>query len=285
VIHLHNAHHFGPELAAAAFAVSEGRPLVNSIHDRVGEHLHPDVLELPWSYVVYASDYLQGALPTSAPSTVMRLGVDVDVFSPAGESDSQLCALERPVLFHPARLLRWKGVEVGLSAFIRLRRHLGHGTLVMCGSEDVVADLDDLRLLRSELEERATRAGIASSVRFMAFSREQIATAYRAADLVWYPTLDEEPLGLVPIEAMACGTPVIVTASGGMRETVRDGCGLVVDRGDAEALATAALRVLTDRAMHTQLGVVGRARAVDRHDVRDNVRCLKLLYSDLAAAA
>jgi glycogen synthase len=285
VIHLHNAHHFGPELAAAAFAAADGRPLVNSVHDRVGDHLHLTVLDLPWRRVVYASSFLLRALPTPNPSVVIRLGVDLDVFAPDGDRAPELCALERPVVFHPARLLRWKGVEVGLAAFIRLRRMLGRGTLVMCGSEDVIADVDDVRDLRSELEGRARHAGVGDHVRFMEFPRDRIAAAYRAADLVWYPTLDEEPLGLVPLEAIACGTPVVVTASGGMLETIGDGrCGVVVERGDVDALTAAAYRVLTDRAFRAALVAAGRARAVSSHDVRDNVRRLQELYAELAAA-
>jgi glycosyltransferase involved in cell wall biosynthesis len=162
---------------------------------------------------------------------------------------------------------------------------IGRGTLVMCGSEDEVADVDDVRDLRTELEGRARHAGVGDHVRFMEFPRDRIAAAYRAADLVWYPTLDEEPLGLVPLEAIACGTPVVVTASGGMLETIGDGrCGVVVERGDVDALTAAAYRVLTDRAFRAALVAAGRARAVSSHDVRDNVRRLQELYAELAAA-
>jgi D-inositol-3-phosphate glycosyltransferase len=96
----------------------------------------------------------------------------------------------------------------------------------------------------------------------MSFDRQRIPDAYRAADLIWYPTIDDEPLGLVPLEAMACGVPLVVSRSGGMRETVDDGeTGLVVPRDDADALAAAAVKVLSDRTLRSSLVHNGLARA------------------------
>jgi glycosyltransferase involved in cell wall biosynthesis len=88
--------------------------------------------------------------------------------------------------------------------------------------------------------------------------------AYRGADLVWYPTIDEEPFGLVPLEAMAVGTPLVVLDSGGMRETVTDGQnGLVVPKGDATRLCEAAASLLRDETLRRRLVAAGRRRSRD----------------------
>jgi glycosyltransferase involved in cell wall biosynthesis len=261
LVHVHNAHHYGPEIARACLDLATV-PVINAVHDRVGEHLYPYVLDWPWAMVIFVSDYLRGALPTNRPSAVRWLGIELDTFRMDGPRDHRLDQLDRPVIFHPARLLRWKGVECSVRAFGRLHATLG-GSLVLCASENIVDDPYEVATLRRELVTMAESLGVGDAVHFMSFDRHRIPDAYRATDLIWYPTIDDEPLGLVPLEAMACGVPLVVSRSGGMRETVDDGeTGLVVPRDDAEALATAATKVLSDVALRSSLVGNGLARAV-----------------------
>jgi glycosyltransferase involved in cell wall biosynthesis len=260
LVHVHNAHHYGPELARALLDRA-AVPVLNGVHDRVGEYLYPDVLDWPWDLVVYVSRYLRAALPTRRPAAVRWLGIELDTFRPDGPRDPRLERLPGPVVFHPARLLRWKGVECGVRAFARVHRELG-GALVLCASDDIVDDPREVAAFRRELGELAGQLGVGDAVHFMSFDRLRIADAYRAADLIWYPTIDDEPLGLVPMEAMACGVPVVVSRSGGMTETVVAGeTGLVVPRDDAGALAAAARAILTDAALRAALVRGGRARS------------------------
>jgi glycosyltransferase involved in cell wall biosynthesis len=279
VVHVHNAHHFGPELARACIDAG-AETLVNGVHDRVGERLCPSVLDWEWDLIIYASDYLRAALPSDRTFAVRWLGISRDVFRPAGPVDARLADLPRPVIFHPARLLRWKGVECGLRAFARLFPSLG-GTLILCASDDITDDPAEIRAFRAELTQIAQDLGVAKAVRFMSFARDRIADAYRASDLIWYPTIDEEPLGLVPPEAMATGVPVVVSRSGGMRETVLDGeTGLIVERDDDEGLAQAALRVLSDPRLRARLVAGGQARAA----LFDNRQYVEWLVDQYASA-
>jgi glycosyltransferase involved in cell wall biosynthesis len=262
IVHLHNAHHFAPELASAVFSVAGKRSCFNSVHDRVGEHLFPGVLELPWAYVLYASHYLRDVLPSSRPSTVEWLGIDLRVFKREGPISGKLAQFERPIIFHPARLLRWKGVEIGLRAFSAVRETIGKGTLVLCASRKIVDGEDEVSRFRFELERQISSASLGPHVKFLDFAREAMPAAYRAADLIWYPTTDEEPLGLVPIEAMACGKAPIVTASGGMKETVEDfQTGLVVPKCDPGRLAFAALQLLADESFRNRLNRAAECHA------------------------
>jgi glycosyltransferase involved in cell wall biosynthesis len=278
LVHAHNAHHFAPELALALFDETGEASLVNSVHDRVGEHVYPSVLAFPWSHTLYASHYLSRCLPSPTPSTVLWLGIDLTSFGLRNDCDERFADLERPIIFHPARLLRWKGVEVGLHAFVQLRKQLGSGTLILCASERIVDDPADVRHLRNALETTARAAGIDHRVIFLEFTRADIGAAYRASDLVWYPTIDEEPLGLVPIEAMASGVPLVVTASGGMLETVEhQQTGWVVPKGDVSALASAAKLLLTDVALRGRLTMAARAKA-RMFDIRAYVHALERVY-------
>ncbi len=86
---------------------------------------------------------------------------------------------------------------------------------------------------------------------------EALVDAYNRAALVAYAPV-REPLGLVPLEAMACGTPVVGVKEGGVAETVQHGeTGILVER-DAEAFAQACLRLLDDEALAHRLGLQGR---------------------------
>lgn len=281
IIHAHNLMHFAPELAEALITRDEGRPIVSSVHDRVGEHLFPEVISLPWAHTLFASHYLRERLPRCTPSTVRWLGIELNRFGRQGVRDGRFAGMEHPIIFHPARLLRWKGVEIGLEAFGILRRRLGRGTLVLCASEYSATDHREIPLLRRELTCRARELGVSAHLRFLEFTQSEMPSAYRASDLVWYPTVDEEALGLVPIEAMASGVPVVVSDSGGMRETVlSDLTGLVVPKGDVAALAAAAERLLLNAALRRRLVENGLSRARD-FDNRDYVDDLLTLYQSV----
>jgi glycosyltransferase involved in cell wall biosynthesis len=282
-IHMHNGHHFAPELALSLFMQIRRTPLINGVHDRVGEHQFEQVMDYSWDHVLYASYYLKKSIPTQNIASVLWLGIDLTDFSPKGPTDPRVASLERPIVFHPARLLRWKGIEVGLRAFLELRRRIGSGTLVLCSSENVVDDQSHVSAFRRELITLSQKAQIADAVHFFAFDRSEIASAYRASDLVWYPTIDDEPFGLVPLEAMACAIPLIVSRSGGMVETVIDGkTGLIVDKNDHNALSDAAMFLLTDETMRTRMVKQGQEH-VRVFDADSYVNHLERLYREVSA--
>jgi glycosyltransferase involved in cell wall biosynthesis len=277
LIHLHNAHHFAPELAYSFFEITK-IPLINSIHDRVGEHIYFNVLSYPWSHLVYASQYLFDTIPTDNQGTVLRLGIDLSSFSSEGDIDERFSQFEEPIIFHPARLLKWKGVEVGLKAFILIRKHINKGTLVLCDSKNIVDDPVKTLYLKSALILEAKNAGIEDNLKFLTFDKSKIAQAYRASDFIWYPTIDEEPFGLVPLEAMACGIPLIVSNSGGMKETVRSNYnGIIVPKNDPKALAESVLTLLSDKNLSNFITKNGK-EVVQEYDIGSYVSKLEKIY-------
>lgn len=91
--------------------------------------------------------------------------------------------------------------------------------------------------------------------------RRQMPQFWNSVDIAVVPSLSEA-FGLVALEAMACGVPVIASAVGGLREIVIDGqCGLLVPPGDAAALARALFILLTDEPMRARLSASARLRA------------------------
>lgn len=282
VVHFHNAHHFGPEMAVAAMALSPVAATVNTAHDHTGNFVCPTSLEVGWSSVLYVSSFLSRALPSSRPSTVLPLGVDLELFRPCAAPHRDMEGFETPRIFHPARLLRWKGVADSVAAFSMLRQRLGRGSLVLCGSTNIVDDSAEVSLLRAELQADADAAGWGEHLHFIAPSYAEMPAAYAASDLVWYPTREDEPFGLVPLEANACGRPVVVTESGGMAETVSHGVsGLRVGKGHPSELAEASFHILTRSELRERLVAGGLAKA-EEFSLERHVEALIEHYSSLS---
>ena len=248
LIHCHNAHLYTGILADLAFSQFGRLSLINTVHDHFGHDLRVDVLQRNWNRLIYASDFVRTCLPSQLTSVTLHLGIDLKRFTPNGPGEPRLMHLERPIIYHPGRLLPWKGAEIGLDAFIRLRKWLGRGTLVLTNSDAAGVETSIPQELKQKLQDKAALAGISDRIFFIDAKYPDVPAAMRSSDLIWYPTTGEEPYGLTPLEAMACGVPVIVSDSGGMVETSVPGItSLIVPRGDSHALADAAYSLLTNQ--------------------------------------
>ena len=105
-----------------------------------------------------------------------------------------------------------------------------------------------------ELEELAAELGVADRVEFGRRPRAELPAAYAAADVALFPVRWAEPWGLVPLEAMAVGRPVVATGTGGSGEYLEHerNC-LRFAPGDHRALADAVQRLAGDRALRSRL--------------------------------
>ncbi|MBI5433250.1 MAG: glycosyltransferase family 4 protein [Planctomycetes bacterium] len=155
-----------------------------------------------------------------------------------------------PVLFTPARLaLPDKGVDFLLSALGKLARPF---RAVIAGAGPAEA----------WLRTKAREEGLAERVRFTGWQdAASIEWLYAHATAIAFPSVWDEPFGLVGIEAMAHAKPVVAFDVGGVREWLVEGeTGFAVARRDTDAFARALERVLDDSALATRLGRAGRAR-------------------------
>jgi glycosyltransferase involved in cell wall biosynthesis len=144
-----------------------------------------------------------------------------------------------------------KGIATAVEALSRLPM----ATLTIDGDGD--------RRHRSELQKLAERAGVSERVRFCASEPAAVPDAYASADAVVFPVRWQEPWGLVPLEAMATGRPVLAArAGGGAAEYLRDGdnC-LQFEPGDADGLAAALERLAEDAGLRGRLVREGRLTA------------------------
>ncbi|WP_051865914.1 glycosyltransferase [Streptomyces griseus] len=190
--------------------------------------------------------------------TVVPCGVDTDRFTPRGPV--------APRGTHPYRLLQCgrlvprKGGAVSVAALTLLP---GAELVVVGGPRPHLLDDDpEVRRLRALAHE----AGVAHRVHFTGgLPSDRIPALLRSADVVVCPA-DYEPFGIVPLEAMACGRPVVASAVGGQLDTVADpGTGRLVPPRDPEALARAVGDLLADPAAREACGVAGRRRVLSRY--------------------
>lgn len=250
----------GLPLSLIARARRAGVPAVGVVHD---------------GWLVYG--------PRVDPVTRLLRGVPLRRLSDAGEwTFNSAAARDRTLREH--RLARTSVLSPGLdlAAWPEAPEQPWAGRLLCVGriepakglavAVDAVARLDGatLRIVGAgdarhlaDLEARAAELDLGERVRFPGpVSRSALPAVYAAADAVLFPVTWEEPFGLVPLEAMAVGRPVVATATGGATEYLSDEANaLVVAPGDPEALASALRRLATDGTLRARLRVGGFATA------------------------
>ncbi|WP_375400388.1 glycogen synthase [uncultured Amnibacterium sp.] len=233
------------EHADAVIAVSRGMgdDILRSYPGVDPERLH----------VVYNGIDLAAWRPNVDPDLVRSLGVDPD----------------RPTIIFVGRITRQKGLPYLLRAAERLPADV---QLVLCaGAPDTPEIMAEVSGLVADLQ--ATRGGVVWIERIL--PRRELTALLTAADVFVCPSV-YEPLGIVNLEAMACGTAVVGTATGGIPEVIvdgetgrlvpidqlTDGTGTPLDPERFVAdLADALTETVSDRAAATRLGAAGRQRA------------------------
>ncbi|GII86729.1 glycosyl transferase [Sphaerisporangium siamense] len=182
--------------------------------------------------------------------TVVPCGVDLGLFRP----DEAITHSEPGVrILSIGRLVPRKGVDTVIEALC----HVPGARLVIAGGEPGDEDTPRLRAL-------AAARGLATRVRLAgAVAREDVPALMRSAQVVvtvpWY-----EPFGMVPVEAMACGVPVVASAVGGHLDTV-SGCGMLVPPRRPRLLAAVLRDLLARPELRAALGASGVRRARSRY--------------------
>ena len=218
---------------------------------------------------IEASELLRLYDADPAKLSIVPCGVDTDVFRPIRQVDAREALgrdqCERLMLF-VGRIEQIKGIDVLLDAlgllFKRRPDLRGNVCLVVVGGAldpgDDAPETEKIQELRRLVHEHRME----DSVDFIgSIDQPRLALWYSAADLCAVPSLTES-FGLVALEAMACGTPVVATRVGGLQTVVEDGeSGLLVPPGDHAALAEAIEQVLMDHRLRIHLAHGARDRA------------------------
>jgi glycosyltransferase involved in cell wall biosynthesis len=168
-----------------------------------------------------------------------------------------------------------KRMDVCIRALAGARSEGANVALVICGNGEQ----------RGELETLASSLGIASGVRFLG-TRSDVASVLRACD-VFCHAAPWEPFGIVAIEAMAVGLPIVVPDSGGIREILENGeGGLLYAALDHQALGQAMVRLAEDHSLRKSMAAAGRRVVEERFSVQHYLSNLYQAYGiDVARRA
>ncbi|MDH0868156.1 glycosyltransferase family 1 protein [Mitsuaria sp. GD03876] len=244
---------------------------VRRLHQKDADRFPPERIELE-SRIAREADCVVAECPQDAADLIAHCGappdriaqvpcgVDLDEFGPGDKLQARR-RLHLPedefIVLQLGRLVPRKGVDNVIRAAAALRQIPGRSfRLLIVGGESTVPDETRTPEI-GRLRRIAQEAGGEANVTFVGRrDRDQLRDYYRAADVFvttpWY-----EPFGITPLEAMACGTPVIGAEVGGIQHTVVDGLtGYLVPPEDPQTLA---LR-LDDLRSHPEIGrLMGRA--------------------------
>lgn len=205
---------------------------------------------------------------------VIPYGIDVNAFSSAEGIDSLAVKARfgKRLVLAMGRMVSYKGFEYLIRAMPDIR-----GRLLLVGDGP----------LRSELEALALRIGVSDRVTFVG-EAHSVAPYYRAADVFVLPSVTRaEAFGIVQLEAMACGTPVVNTAlNSGVPFVSRHGeTGLTVQPADSGALAAAINRLLDDDELRRTYSLAARRRVESEFSVEAMVERTLDVYRPLLPRA
>ena len=271
LVHIHTP--FVAHYAGVWFAKRCGIPCIATYHTFFEEYLHHYVPVLPRSVGRFVAKHFTrsqcrevGAL--IAPSEPMRVvlqaygvttpihvlptGLPADRFNAGnGASFRKLIGLplDAPVMTYVGRVAHEKNIEFLVKVFAEVRTKNPAAIFVIAGEGPA----------RESLRQLVGRMGLADHVRFVGYldRNTTLLDCYAAADVFTFASRTETQ-GLVLLEAMAQGTPVVSTAELGTKFVLKDGVGALVMPERVEEFAAAVLRVLEDKGLHAMLAASGR---------------------------
>jgi N-acetyl-alpha-D-glucosaminyl L-malate synthase BshA len=211
----------------------------------------------------FLADKTRSWFETSPPIEVIPDFVDTRRFAP-GKRRTR-------TIVHVSNFRAVKRTADAMRAFYLARRRC-EAKLVLVGAGP---ELESVR-------ELAKKLGVARDVSFVGEEPDVQKRLRGAACLL--STSEFEGFGMAPLEAMACGVPVVTTDSGGVAEVVSESCARIAPVGDVEALAGHVAGIVNDPALGRAMGAAGRRRAEETFDVDRVVPLYESLYKRVCGA-
>lgn len=268
IIHAHNMHYFSPLHTKILVEIKErlGIPLILTAHNVWEDETAEEMLQFAsaWDGIICVSDYIRRELEKAGyPKDRLRVvyhGIDTERFAPATPEEKKAIRDQYPelegkkIIFHPARMGKAKGCHVSVRALDLVRRQFPTAVLAMAGSGNIVDWCRHQPKEIKEITDLINELNLQDHVFIKLFSWDEMPQFYKICDVCIYPSINQEPFGLVMLEAMASGKPLVVTHSGGMPEVVKDGYnGFVVGRSDHRELADRIIQILSDSQLADRL--------------------------------
>ena len=280
LVHVHNAPKVYCTIAAALGP------------ERTILHLHND-MAVPCperlQHAFTPSTYLAGVVRQKYPAATVRVlpnGVDAPLFARAAGGTPRDARIPsgRPVVLYAGRMSPEKGPLVVAQAFAELRKRRPDAFLVLAGEFSVgpatsnrVRYGDDIRRVVAGYAKDALVLG--------SVTPERMHEIYAQADLVIVPSQFEEPFGMVALEALAAGRPVLAFRRGGLTEFIADGQnGFLMEGTDDRArLAERIDALLGDPAALARVATAARESVAEKYDWSVVARSVEAAYADVLA--
>ncbi len=194
-------------------------------------------------------------------------GVDTEHFSPDVSPIDEFCDGKLNILF-VGRLEKRKGAEYLLKAYKRVKREIPNSRLIIVGPGTH---------LRAKYEKEVEESGLRDVVFVGYASYKDLPRYYKTADVFCAPATGWESFGIILLEAMSVGTPIVASNIAGYASLITHGVeGLLVPPKDVRSLAQALISVLSDESLRRQLGANGIVRAAEydwKHVSRQVLGC------------
>ena len=274
VVHIQTP--FIAHYAAARFARRNGLPCVATYHTFFEEYLHHYVPVLPRSIgrylarsftrsqcadvqaLIAPSDPMRDVLleyGVSTPIHVLPTGLPADRFNPGIAErfrSEQGIPAGRPLVTYVGRVAHEKNIEFLVKVFVEVRKTVPEAMLVIAGEGPA----------REPLRQLVARLGLEKDVHFAGYLDRNtgLLDCYAAANVFVFASRTETQ-GLVLLEAMAQGAPVVSTAELGTRSVLKAGCGALVVEEQLQPFTAAVVQVLQDAALQSDLAERGRTYA------------------------
>lgn len=184
--------------------------------------------------------------------TIIPNGVDLAHFSPDVPPIDEFCDGKLNILF-TGRLEKRKGANYLLKAYQRVKEEIPDSRLIIVGPGT---------RLRNKYEKHVKRHGLKDVVFIGYVSYDDLPRYYKTADIFCAPATGRESFGIVLLEAMAIGKPIVASNIEGYASLLTHGAeGLLVPPKDKEALAQALISLMTDESLRQQMGARGILKA------------------------
>ena len=220
-------------------------------------------------------DRLRGHLHGRVRADLLPNGLAVDRLAPARDRATVRAGLgvtqDLPLLITAGHLQEWKGQALAVEAAAVLAGRGLEFLWILCGEEVEPAYAEALR-------RRIAEAGLSARVRLLG-ARADLPDLFAASDLAVHTSIQPEPFGLVVLEAMLQGLPIVGPREGAVPSLVRDGVdGRLVRPRDAGALAAAVFDLATSPPLRRAMGSAARSRVRESFDVKSQARKLEAIY-------
>ncbi len=223
--------------------------------------------------IICCSDMVSRMFKKSGKVLVKYPGVDLNEFSPHVDSRAvkEELGISGNLVSMVTRLDKWKGVET----FIRAAKYVEHEAKFIIFAELVLGKEKYLNKLENMIKQLRLDGRV--FIRITRCTPEVIA----ASDIIVHASLRPEPFGLIVIESMATGKPVIASKLGGPLEIISDGAdGLLVESANPQILALAISGLLKNPKVASEMGVKAREKVTEKFNIKEYARSFDGIFKE-----